>query len=110
MQVFLHSVQFMQEMTFAEIHVKWSVLLTDRFGPQILTILEIKGQVLHRVRVHLKVPGWLSDLIALLTRKLPTCMFSFGIIAENFRPFSTRLIKPHFPVSLCHRRRNHSFF
>ena len=34
-------------------------------------MLEIKGQVLHRVRLHLKVPGWLSDLNALLTRKLP---------------------------------------
>ena len=32
---------------------------------------EIKGQVLHRVRVHLNVPGWFSDLNALLTRKLP---------------------------------------
>ena len=34
-------------------------------------MLEIKGQVLHLVRVHLKVPGWLSDLKALLTRKSP---------------------------------------
>ena len=34
-------------------------------------MLEIKGQVLHLVHVHLKVPGWLSDLKALLTRKLP---------------------------------------
>ena len=38
---------------------------------KILTMLEIKGQVLHRVRVHLKIPGWLLDLNALLTRKLP---------------------------------------
>ena len=58
-------------MTFAEMHVKWSVILADRLGPGILTMLEIKGQVLHRVRVHLKVPGWLSDLKALLTRKFP---------------------------------------
>ena len=58
-------------MTFAEMHVKWSVLLTDRFGPEILTMLEIKGQVLHRLRLHLKVPGLLSDLNALLTEKLP---------------------------------------
>ena len=49
-------------MTFAEMHVKWSVILADRLGPEILIMLEIKGQVLHRVRVHLKVPGWLSDL------------------------------------------------
>ena len=35
-------------------------------------MLEIKGQVLHRVRLYLKVPGCLSDLNVLLTRKLPT--------------------------------------
>ena len=34
-------------------------------------MLEIKGQVLHCMCVHLKVPSWLSDLNALLTRKLP---------------------------------------
>ena len=50
--------------------MKWSVTLTDRLGPEILTLLEIKGQVLHRVRLHVKVPGWLLDLNALLTKKL----------------------------------------
>ena len=34
-------------------------------------MLEIKGQVLHRVCLHVKVPGWLLNLNALLTRKLP---------------------------------------
>ena len=43
----------MQQMTFTKMHVKWSVILADRFGPEILTLLEIKGQVLHRVRFHL---------------------------------------------------------
>ena len=57
-----------------EIHIKWSELLAVRLGPEILTGVEIKGQVLHCVRLHLKVPGWLPDLNALLTRKLP--MFS----------------------------------
>ena len=38
--------------------MKWSVTLTDRLGPEILTVLEIKGQVLHRVRLHVKVPAW----------------------------------------------------
>ena len=52
--------------------MKWSVTLRDRLGPEILAVLEIKGQVLHRVRLHAKVPGWLLDLNALLTRKLPT--------------------------------------
>ena len=58
-------------MTLVEMQVKWSVTLTDRLGPEILTLLEIKGQVLHRVRLHVKVPGWLLSLNALLTKKLP---------------------------------------
>ena len=32
-------------MTFVDMQVKWSVTLTDRLGPEILTVLEIKGQV-----------------------------------------------------------------
>ena len=36
-------------MTFVEMHVRWSVTLTDRLGPENLIVLEIKGQVLHRV-------------------------------------------------------------
>ena len=42
-------------MTFMEMHVKWFVTLADPFGPEILTVLEIKGQVLQCVRLHLKV-------------------------------------------------------
>ena len=57
----------MQQMSFTEMHVKWSVTLTP---------LEIKGQVRHRVRLHLKIPGWLSDLNAFLTRKLPMFLSS----------------------------------
>ena len=44
-------------MTFVDMQVKWSMNLTDRLGPEILTVLEIKGQT-HRVRLHMKVPGW----------------------------------------------------
>ena len=44
-------------MTFEEMQVKWSVTLTGRLAPEMLTVLEIKGQVLHRVRLHVKVPG-----------------------------------------------------
>ena len=51
--------------------MKWSVTLTDRLGLEMLTVLEIKGQVLHRVRLHVKVPGLLLNLNALLTKKLP---------------------------------------
>ena len=57
-------------MASTEMHVKWAVILADRFGPEIFTMLEIKGQVLRCVRVHLKVSGWLSDLNAFLTKKL----------------------------------------
>ena len=57
-------------MTLVEMHVKWSATLTDQLRPEILTVLEIKGQVLHHVPLHVKVPGWLN-LNALLTKKLP---------------------------------------
>ena len=57
-------------MTFVVMRVKWSVTFTDRLGPEILTVLERKGQVLHRVRLHVKVPGWSLNLNALLTKKL----------------------------------------
>ena len=43
-------------MTSTEMQVKCSVTLADRLGPEILTLLEIKSQVLHRVRLHLKAP------------------------------------------------------
>ena len=40
-------------------------------------MLEIKGQVLHRVRLHGKVPGWLSNLYALPTKKFFFFFFFF---------------------------------
>ena len=61
-------------MTLVEMHVKWSVTLTDRLGPEILTLFEIQGKVLHRVRLNGKVPAWLLNLNALLTKKLPRCL------------------------------------
>ena len=51
--------------------MKWSVTFTDRLGPEMLTVLEIKAKVFHRVRLHVKVPGLLLNLNALLTKKLP---------------------------------------
>ena len=47
----------MQQMTFTEKRVKWSVTLADRLGPEIVTVFEIKEQLLHRVRLHVMVPG-----------------------------------------------------
>ena len=58
-------------MTFVVMQMKWSVTLTDRLGPEILIVLERKGQVLYRVRLHVKVPGRSLTLNALLTKKFP---------------------------------------
>ena len=52
--------------------MKRSVILTDRLGPGLLSAFWTKGQVLHRERAHLKVPGFSIVLNVLLTRKLPT--------------------------------------
>ena len=62
-------------MTFVVMQVKWSVTLMDRLGPEMLTVLERKGQVLHRVRLHVKVPGSLlhpaeKNLTNLLTQSI----------------------------------------
>ena len=37
--------------------MKRSVILTDCLGPDILLVLTMKRQVLHREHAHLKVPG-----------------------------------------------------
>ena len=55
--------------------MKRSTILTDRFGPVIFSALQMKGQVLHRLRAHLKVPGLSSGLSVLLTRKIPIIRF-----------------------------------
>ena len=52
--------------------MKRSVILTDPLGPDILSAFWTEGQVLHRERAHLKVPGFSIVLNVLLTRKLPT--------------------------------------
>ena len=64
-------------------HVKWSVTLTDRLRPEILTVLEIKGQVLHRVRLHVNVPGWLLNLNALLTKRFLSRLYVMSRGREN---------------------------
>ena len=57
-------------MALVEMHVNRPLMLMDCFGPEILFALWIKGQVLHRESVHLRVAEWLSDFSAFLTRKL----------------------------------------
>ena len=56
-----------RKLTFRALALRQS----ESIGPEMLTVLEIKGQVLHRVRLHVKVPGLLLNLNALLTKKLP---------------------------------------
>ena len=63
-------------MTFREMHVKWSVILVDQLGPETLTMLEINGQVLHPVGLHLKVPGWLSGFKMLFRKKVKVTKIS----------------------------------
>ena len=75
--------------------MKWSVTLKDRLGAEILTVLEIKGQVLHHVRLHVKVPGCrLLNLNVLLTKKLPkflSCLNEMSGGRENMRLVSGSL-------------------
>ena len=91
-------------MTFDVMQVKWSVTLTDRLGPEILTALERKGQVLHCVRLHVKVPGWSLNLNALLTKKLPkflSCLNEMSDGRENMCLVSGSLrsiLKPQQPT------------
>ena len=53
----------MQYMTFVEVQVKCSVILMDRLGPDIFSILRLKGSLLHCARVHLKV--WVDHLLGM---------------------------------------------
>ena len=46
-----------------------SVIFRDRLGPDILLVLRVKGQALHRKRAHWqRVPGCSLVLSALLTK------------------------------------------
>ena len=71
--------------------MKRSVILTDRLGPDILSAFWTKGQVLHRERAHLKVPGFSIVLNVLLTRKLHTFLSRLNEISggcEKIAPVS----------------------
>ena len=67
--------------------MKRSVILTDRLGPDILLVLTMKRQVLHRERAHLKVPGCSLVLSALLTKKLPTFLSRLNVSLETTPSF-----------------------
>ena len=57
------------------------VVLNDRLSPDVVSMLWMKGQVFHRARAHLKVPGWSSIFIELLnlgsSTSLPGPLSSF---------------------------------
>ena len=57
--------------------MKRSVILKDRLDPNILLALRVKGQVLHRERGHLKVPGCSLVMSALLTKKVAYVFVAF---------------------------------
>ena len=63
--------------------MKRSVILTDRLGPDILLVLRVKGQVLHRESAHLKVPACSLVLSAILTNKLPTFLSRLNEIGRG---------------------------
>ena len=63
--------------------MKRSVISTDHLGPDILLVLTMKRQVLHRERTHLKVPDCSLLLSALLTKKLPTFLSRLNEISRG---------------------------
>ena len=67
---FLHSVQVMHWMTLVEMYVNRTLMLMDCSGFDTLMAYWMKGHVLNREVVHLKVSGWLSDFTVLLTSEL----------------------------------------
>ena len=69
-------------MTLAGIHIKWTVILMDLLGPDTFSTLWMKGQVLQRERVHLKVPEWSLVWNELLTKKLPVFLSRLNEIAS----------------------------
>ena len=67
------------------------IRLLLHLGPDILLVLTMKRQVLHRERAHLKVPGCSLVLSALLTKKLPTFLSRLNEISggcEKILPVS----------------------
>ena len=68
-----------------------SVILIDRLGPDIFSILRMKGHVLHRARAHLKVPGGPLVWNTLLAKRLPMFLSRLNEISggcEKILPLS----------------------
>ena len=60
---------------------QWSLL--DLLGPNSFPTLWMTGQVSHRERAHLKVPGWSLVWNELLTKKLPMFLSRLSEIGEG---------------------------
>ena len=68
----------------AEVHVKCSVIFMDLLGPDIISPLWMKGQVLQSKRAHLKVPDWSLVLNELVTKKLPIFLSLLNEISGGY--------------------------
>ena len=78
-------------MTFVATHVNRSLMLMGCLTPRILLPFLMRGQALKRDRVHLKVPGWLSDSSALLTAKFPMLLSRLKDTSCNKMPLSNMI-------------------
>ena len=95
MYIFSHKLHFMQKITLVE--VKRSVILIDHSDPVTLSVLSMKGQVLHLLRVQLKVPGDSSDFSVVRTKKLFFLLRLNEFIAQNVIVFrDVYLLRPIF--------------
>ena len=104
MQIFLHSVQIMQWVTFSEMHVKWSVALADRLGPEMLP----SHVNAHDAKLVPLFPAMAKLLYTHITPHNSSIRCDEGLtLAQNasflnlswyvvIQTLSTRLIKPNF--------------
>ena len=65
-------------------HVKWSVTLTDRLGPEVLTMLEMKGLVLDRVRLLATVPFFYLFKFIIFTIQTLTLLMLLTILYHTY--------------------------
>ena len=68
-------------MTLVEMHVKRSVILADQLGREILSLLEVKGQVLHCVDLYFEGSWLVVTHKWLLSRKLPMFLLRLNEIS-----------------------------
>ena len=84
--------------------MKRSVILTDRLGPDILLVLTMKRQLLHRERAHLKVPGCSLVFQFLRLRRLCGDDSDFSSKSEEMCQFFEKRGYPVSVVKAGHHR------